>query len=621
MTAHDAARLAYAAGLSIIPPLEDGSKRPVGTWKTYQTERAGKDMLRQWWGPATGLGTICGKVSGNLEAIDFDERAPYDSFVSLAREAELGDLLDRLENGYVEDTPRGGVHWLYRCETISGNLKLACRPTTEAERRDQHDKVKTTIETRGEGGFVVLAPSGGGVHETGKPYVLRGGSFATIPTITPEERADLHALARALDEMPTSTEPGSRPEAKLTDGTRPGDAYAAAVSWSDVLTPAGWTFVFERDGESYWRRPGKRHGISATTNCGGSDLLIVFSSSTPFETHRGYGKFSAYAKLYHGDNHGEAARALARLGYSPKPATPREDATYHDDDSPATPPNLPALVHASDVMAAVMMSLDAGPPKVVATPFGALNRVLDGGFRAGEYVFLGARPSVGKTALALEIARHAAKSTPVIVISREMVNEALGRRLIAQDGRVSASDLRCHRLDQSGYRKVGEAMSRIAELHLWMTDEALSLTDIEALVGNPPAGVPSWGLIVVDYLQLVRAPKGIPDRRMQIEAVSQGLKALAVARKCPVLCLAALRRAPAGPIPRPTMSDLKESSGLEHDADIIMLMHREDPPEGPRNTVIEVNVAKNRDGETGMRELVFTADYVSFAERDYGTVV
>lgn len=309
-----AARDAYAAGLSIVPPKEDGSKAPIGPWATYQNERPSRDLCARWWGECSGLGVVCGAVSDNLILFEFDDRAIYETYKSLAHQAELGDLVARLEAGYTEDTPGGGVHWLYRCGAIGGNAKLATRPG------------KTLIETRGEGGYAILAPSNGSVHPSGKPYVLRAGSFATIPTITPEEQAELFALARACDEQPAA-DPFPREESGSGTGTRPGDDFCRRSTWAEVLTPHGWTELYTRAAETYWRRPGKRQGVSATTNHGGSDLLIVFSTSTPFEPGAGYNRFRAYAILEHAGDFGEAARVLAEAGYGERAADPPRSAT------------------------------------------------------------------------------------------------------------------------------------------------------------------------------------------------------------------------------------------------------------------------------------------------------
>lgn len=282
-----------------------------------------------------------------------------------------------------------------------------------------------------------------------------------------------------------------------------------------------------------------------------------------------------------------------------------------------TKPTGPTLIHVQDAIRSVRVAMDAGPPRVVGTPYGDLNYLFDGGFRAGELVFLGARPGVGKTALALEIARHAARNTPVLVVSREMVVMALVRRLVAQDGKISASELRRNVVCVADMSRIAESFERLSGLDLWLTDEAVSLKDISQLVATPPPPSPAWGLVIVDYLQLVRSPDSVKDRRLQVEAVSQGLKGLALEHKLPVLCLTSLRR-PQINGTRPTMADLRESGELEHDADIIILLHREpDEPGKPPNTIVECDVAKNRDGETGRRDLIFSPRYVSFSAREY----
>jgi AAA domain/Bifunctional DNA primase/polymerase, N-terminal len=306
----DAAVVAYDADLCTVPAAADGTKRPgLNEWKRYQTERPSIEQVLAWFdGTPQGFGVICGRVSGGLEMLEFEGRARciYTEFVRASRAAGLGDLIDRIRDGYEEETPTGGIHWLYRSEQITGNLKLARRPGPA-----EHD-VEVLIETRGEGGFVIVAPSGGTVHPNGGSWVLSAGGFESIATITPDERAELHRVAALFDEMPPRDPPRSPSSSPRTDGDRPGDRYNATTTWAEVLEPHGYTDVYEHDGETAWRRPGKDHGISATTNYRGSDLLYVFSTSTPFESERGYDRFGAYAVLNHGGHLRAAARALAR---------------------------------------------------------------------------------------------------------------------------------------------------------------------------------------------------------------------------------------------------------------------------------------------------------------------
>lgn len=330
----EAALAAHAAGLSVLPPEQDGSKRPIGGvgWKQYQETPASEIRIRRWFrgGHRTGLGAVTGNVSGNLEVMDFDDVPTYEAFLNAAHAAGLTALIERVMGGYVERTPRG-VHWFYRCAQIGGNAKLARRLKTPDEQRDPNDRVKATIETRGEGGYVIMAPSNGTVHPDGGRYRVASGHVSRIAHITPAERADLHRVARLFDQLDAKRtrepEPARVPE---TEG-RPGDDFNARASWGDVLVPHGWTHVYNHGGADYWRRPGKAEGISASTNYGGSPYLYVWSTSTPFEAERGYSKFSAYALLAHGGDVRAAARELATKGYG-RQSTPGPAVVLEDDE-------------------------------------------------------------------------------------------------------------------------------------------------------------------------------------------------------------------------------------------------------------------------------------------------
>ena len=299
-------------GISIVPPRNDGTKAPLGRWQTYQEQWPTLDEITQWYTDTniTGIGVVCGQVSGNLECIDFDRKEAYEEFVELAQLAGLSELVDRIEDGYLESTPKG-MHWLWRCSEISHNVKLA-----------NNDQDETLIETRGEGGYVIVAPTSGTVHPSGEPYTLLQGSIETIPVITPEERQLLLDLAKTLDKNARRADlQGSE------DKSRPGDHFNAESTWSDVLSPAGWKEMYTRDGVIYWQRPGKTIGASATTNYADTDLLYVFTSSTEFDPNTAYSKFGAYAVLEHDGDHSRAAAALRAQGFgdSPSPIPVPED--------------------------------------------------------------------------------------------------------------------------------------------------------------------------------------------------------------------------------------------------------------------------------------------------------
>ncbi len=306
---YDIVLVAYENGMSIVPVKEDGTKAPDVNWLPYQNKRPSLKMLKTWFEDKErhGLYLICGAVSGNLEMLEWETAADYSGFHVACERAGIGELLNRVLDGYFEKAPGGGNHTLYRCDEIAGNTKLA----------NSADN-KTMIETRGEGGGVVIAPSHGSVHQSGKAYELISGGLEFVLTITPEERTMLHDIARSLDER-VLVERTVRHNPKQPEGERPGDLDAAAHTWAEVLEPAGWRWVYEHGEEDFWRRPGKNIGVSATTNYQGTDLLKVFSSSTGFSTETTYSKFAVYALLMHGGDFAAAARQLGYDGYSASP--------------------------------------------------------------------------------------------------------------------------------------------------------------------------------------------------------------------------------------------------------------------------------------------------------------
>lgn len=305
----EAALRARDAGISVMPVAEDGSKGPAGgTWKRHMRSIPGEDEIRHRFASSTGIAFICGTVSGGLECLDFDKRDAFEAFCELARASGHGELLERVMRGYHESSPRG-VHLLYRCNDA--------RSTKLARRVGDDGKAKAIIETKGEGGYVIVAPSHGGVHPDGI-YELVSGSIEAIVTLTDEERAALHEIARALDEgmqtAPAHVEPELEP-LPSGGGERPGDEWARMTSWPEILEPAGWRRVYQRGEVTFWRRPGKSVGISATTGYAGSGLFYPFTTSTGFEAGRGYGKFSAYSLLEHGGDYRAASRCLREQGF------------------------------------------------------------------------------------------------------------------------------------------------------------------------------------------------------------------------------------------------------------------------------------------------------------------
>ncbi len=314
---YQTALTALRAGISCVPILADGTKSPAVRWKEFQQKQPTESDVRKWFqGKNRGIAFITGAISGGLEMLDFDSHSIYAQFSERVQQEGLAWLLERIELGYKELSPKG-VHLYYRCPSfLEGNKKVAQRPIKEPP------YVLSLIETRGEGGYSIGAPSKGGVHPSGQPYQLQYGHLATIQTIAPEDRELLHAVARMLDEMPLPEKKASQevrrwPKYQSNDGEAlPGHLFnERGPSWAEILEPHGWTWVKSIGNEDFWRRPGKDKGFSATTNYEGSDYLYVFSTSTVFESRVGISKFAAYTFLeYHGD-FSEATKALVAQGY------------------------------------------------------------------------------------------------------------------------------------------------------------------------------------------------------------------------------------------------------------------------------------------------------------------
>lgn len=309
----------HAAGIVALPVRTDGSKAPgLSSWRAYQQTPPTVDELLGWFGGTTtdGIGVLTGAISGNLEMVELEGRAvtagALDELERLADDNGIAELWTRIREGYCESTPSGGIHLLYRVTggEVRRNTKLA---------RDEDRQV--LAESRGEGGFVVVAPSFGRSHPSGVAWQLHAGGIEQIAEITADERDLLWAVISMLDRAPVREAYTPSLPLGSSDGTRPGDDYDARTTWAEILEPRGWT-ACRRMGKGHaWTRPGKSIGISATTgqSADGVDRLYVFSSSTEFEPERPYSKFAAYTLLEHGGDYSAAARALAAAGYGTQP--------------------------------------------------------------------------------------------------------------------------------------------------------------------------------------------------------------------------------------------------------------------------------------------------------------
>src|SRR3989442_5123927 len=261
------------------------------------------------------------------------------------------------------------------------------------------------------------------------------------------------------------------------------------------------------------------------------------------------------------------------------------------------------------VLEGVMTTLDAPEADVVPTAVPELNDRLGGGTMRAEVVILGGRPGVAKTALALQWAALAAeRGHRTIVFSREMQALALGRRILAPQAQVAASALRKRDVDATERQRLLRALPRLGRLPLWFDDASTTIGQIRRV-----ARAGDYRFVIVDYLQLVRAP-GVENRRLEVTAVSAGLKNLAMRTGCSILALSSLTRLQVergGKRLPPALDNLKESGDLEADADVVVLLHQPDPDKRDRELIF----AKLRGGESGGKvTLAWDPVYVRFTE-------
>ncbi len=249
------------------------------------------------------------------------------------------------------------------------------------------------------------------------------------------------------------------------------------------------------------------------------------------------------------------------------------------------------------------------------THFADLDSTL-AGLQDGNLVVIAARPSMGKTSLAINIATNVSKEKKVTAFfSLEMTKEELVQRVLFSEAKVTSGDARKGQLGPEKWSRVVEAASKVNNIPLYFDDASvITVTDIRAKSRRLKASK-GLDLIVVDYLQLMQGLSG-DNRQQEIAEISRNLKNLARELKVPILALSQLNRAAeAREDKRPRLGDLRESGAIEQDADIVMMLYRDDyyNPATERPGVAEVNIVKHRSGSTGKVDLYFSKEYTQFS--------
>lgn len=297
-------------GLSVIPT--NIQKQSLVKWSTFQEHSpCGKQLSKMFNHPSAHcIAVITGEISGNLEVIDIDTKNDLEGTLLEKLLRKLKELdPDLIKIMVIASSRSGGYHLYYRCPKIDRNLVLARRSVTEEElTRNPKEKVKVLIETRGQGGYIIVPPSPG--------YRFLQRDFKQIPNLSFEQREILLIAARSCNQYQELKPrhihaPRIRSEGQLS----PLDDYNRRGNIVELFQHHGWTVVHQTEKRTYFKRPGDTDKLSSGDFNHELNYFSVFSTSTEFEPGKGYMPYAVYAMLEcHGD-FGEAVRKLAKQGY------------------------------------------------------------------------------------------------------------------------------------------------------------------------------------------------------------------------------------------------------------------------------------------------------------------
>ena len=260
---------------------------------------------------------------------------------------------------------------------------------------------------------------------------------------------------------------------------------------------------------------------------------------------------------------------------------------------------------------------DSGLPGL-PTGYPELDRQLTG-LNKSDLILIAARPGMGKTAFALNLALNAAKKSEkdVVLFQLEMSKDQLASRLLSQEALIDSQKLKTGELDPDDWVEIARASNRLAKTHIYVDDNpAVTVAEIKAKCRRLGDNL---GLIVIDYLQLMQSGKRTENRVNEIADISRSMKIMAKELDVPVICLSQLSRAVEKREDKhPLLSDLRESGAIEQDADIVLFIYRDDyyNDESEDKNVAEIIIAKNRHGSTGSLKLQWVGQYTTFSNPD-----
>lgn len=239
------------------------------------------------------------------------------------------------------------------------------------------------------------------------------------------------------------------------------------------------------------------------------------------------------------------------------------------------------------------------------------------GFQNSDLILVAARPSMGKTAFALNIAQHAAiyKKIPVAIFSLEMSREQLVNRLLCSEALIDSQKMRTGNLEDEDWDKITRTLGPLSEAPIYIDDTpGISVMEIRAKCRRLKLEK-NLGMVIIDYLQLMQGKTRTENRQQEISEISRSLKILAKEIGIPVVALSQLSRAPeARSDRRPVLSDLRDSGAIEQDADMVMFIYRDDyyNQDTERKNIAEIIISKHRNGSTGTVDLIWLGQYTKF---------
>ena len=262
------------------------------------------------------------------------------------------------------------------------------------------------------------------------------------------------------------------------------------------------------------------------------------------------------------------------------------------------------------------MSRNPGEINGLSTGYPKLDELLLG-MQAGQLIILAARPAMGKTALALNMAINVCShhNAPVAIFSLEMLSKELSMRLLSSRAKVDSKRIRTKNFLDTDLRNIGRSVQELSHYPIFINDSGEStILDIQSQCRKIQAES-GLGMVIIDYLQLMNPHNKSISREQQISEMSRGLKTMAKELECPVMALSQLNRGvEARPNKRPNTADLRESGAIEQDADIVMFVYRDEyyNPDTKEPGIAEIIVGKNRGGETGTAKLAWVGSYTTF---------